>query len=241
MPGYCHCADDTTKFSACKVWDQGSSLHSQTELWVKGACHAWPHQGTPGTEICGLVSIDSEWWWLLSPPPCGLGRGPPLIPWLFRLAETRRTFQIWWMWLDLKQAGVSRSENDSFLCTLSNTIINCMYHFLFIHSFVEDPLFWPCHTACGFLVPRPGIQPILLVLEAQSLNHWTTEDVPWRPSFKNFLQLNYKSIYNIVLMFAVQQSDFFLHMCVCVCVCVCVCPKLKFYSFPLGFIPGLWV
>ena len=53
-----------------------------------------------------------------------------------------------------------------------------MYHFLFIHSFVEDPFFWPCHTACGFLVPRPGIQPTLLALEAQSLNHWTTEEVP---------------------------------------------------------------
>ena len=36
----------------------------------------------------------------------------------------------------------------------------------------------PCHLAGGILVPRPGIKPVLPALEAQSLNHWTTREVP---------------------------------------------------------------
>ena len=41
--------------------------------------------------------------------------------------------------------------------------------------------FWgarACHKACGILVSRPGIKPEFPSLEAQSLNHWTTREVP---------------------------------------------------------------
>ena len=38
--------------------------------------------------------------------------------------------------------------------------------------------FWPCRTACGILVPQPGIEPASPALEAQSLDHWTTREVP---------------------------------------------------------------
>ena len=31
---------------------------------------------------------------------------------------------------------------------------------------------------CGILLPWPGIEPVPLVLEAQSLNHWTIREVP---------------------------------------------------------------
>ena len=31
---------------------------------------------------------------------------------------------------------------------------------------------------CGILVPHPGIESVLPALEAQSLNHWTTREVP---------------------------------------------------------------
>ena len=30
------------------------------------------------------------------------------------------------------------------------------------------------HTECRILVPRPGVEPVFLTLEARSLNHWTT-------------------------------------------------------------------
>ena len=32
--------------------------------------------------------------------------------------------------------------------------------------------------ACGILVPWPGIKPVPPAMEAQSLNHWTTREVP---------------------------------------------------------------
>ena len=38
--------------------------------------------------------------------------------------------------------------------------------------------FWPHHTACGILVPQPGIQPFHPEVGAQSLNHWISREVP---------------------------------------------------------------
>ena len=35
-----------------------------------------------------------------------------------------------------------------------------------------------CHAACGILVPSPGTEPVPPVLEAPSLNHWTTREAP---------------------------------------------------------------
>ena len=35
-------------------------------------------------------------------------------------------------------------------------------------------IFWWCHMSCGVLVPQPGVEPALSELEAQNLNHWTT-------------------------------------------------------------------
>ena len=44
--------------------------------------------------------------------------------------------------------------------------------------------FWLCPMACGILVPQPWITPMPPTLEAQSLNHWTTWEVPGILSFK---------------------------------------------------------
>ena len=35
-----------------------------------------------------------------------------------------------------------------------------------------------CHEVCGILVPRSGIELAPPALEAWSLNHWTTREVP---------------------------------------------------------------
>ena len=40
-------------------------------------------------------------------------------------------------------------------------------------SFIFN-LFWPCCTACGILVPQPGIELVPPAAEAQSPSHWTT-------------------------------------------------------------------
>ena len=43
----------------------------------------------------------------------------------------------------------------------------------FCHAYV-----WPYPTACGNLVPQPGMQPAPPAVEAQSLHHWTSREVP---------------------------------------------------------------
>ena len=39
-------------------------------------------------------------------------------------------------------------------------------------------MFCPHGTAWEILVPQPGVEPAPPALEAQSLNHWTTREVP---------------------------------------------------------------
>ena len=48
--------------------------------------------------------------------------------------------------------------------------------FLFFSFFCLT--FWPYRTACGILVPQPEIEPAPPAVEARSLNHWTTREVP---------------------------------------------------------------
>ena len=35
---------------------------------------------------------------------------------------------------------------------------------------------WPCHTACGIVVPRPGIEPRAPAVRTPSPKHWTTRE-----------------------------------------------------------------
>ena len=53
--------------------------------------------------------------------------------------------------------------------------------FLFFKKF-EFIFFWPHHAPCGISVPGPGIEPEPPALEALSLNHWTTREVPMKAS-----------------------------------------------------------
>jgi len=39
-------------------------------------------------------------------------------------------------------------------------------------------IFWPQHVAFRILVPQPGIEPVSPEVEAQSLNHCATREVP---------------------------------------------------------------
>ena len=38
--------------------------------------------------------------------------------------------------------------------------------------------FWPHYVACGMLVPQPGVKLAPSAVEAQSLNHWASGEVP---------------------------------------------------------------
>ena len=48
-------------------------------------------------------------------------------------------------------------------------------------AFIFFFFFGLCCTACGILVPQPGIEPA--ALEAWSLNHWTPREVPENNGF----------------------------------------------------------
>ena len=48
------------------------------------------------------------------------------------------------------------------------------YHFTSMKMNFLFVLIWLCHAACVILVPRQGIKPIPPMVEAWSLNHWTT-------------------------------------------------------------------
>ena len=60
-------------------------------------------------------------------------------------------------------------HSDSFLpyipCSFKNIIIIII-------------IVWPHRVAYGTLVPWPGIKPLPLAIEAQSLTHWTLREVP---------------------------------------------------------------
>ena len=58
--------------------------------------------------------------------------------------------------------------SPSDVCTLKYLTFN----FIFF-------IFWPCHTACRILVPRPGIEPTPPAVEAQSLKHRTAREILW--------------------------------------------------------------
>lgn len=40
-------------------------------------------------------------------------------------------------------------------------------------------IFQPQRTSRGILVPRPWIEPATPAEQVQSLNHWTTREIPW--------------------------------------------------------------
>ena len=46
--------------------------------------------------------------------------------------------------------------------------------YVYTHTHTHTHLAAPC----GILVPRPGIEPLLPAVEAQSFNHWTAREVP---------------------------------------------------------------
>ena len=67
-------------------------------------------------------------------------------------------------------------------------------------------IFRPCHLLCMILVPRPEIEPVAPAVEAGSLLHWTTGEVP---GFT--LDVEHP-----------MGLDKFIMTCVCVFVCECV-------------------
>ena len=66
--------------------------------------------------------------------------------------------------------------NNYWLFKVDLNIDNTNFLLCFFVCFVF--VFWLHCMACSILVPQPGIKPVPPALEAQSLNHWTTREVP---------------------------------------------------------------
>ena len=43
---------------------------------------------------------------------------------------------------------------------------------------LKKNFFWPCHVACGILVPGPGTEPVPSAVKVQSPNHRTDREFP---------------------------------------------------------------
>ena len=75
------------------------------------------------------------------------------------------------------------------------------WNFFTLLVFFSFFFFWPHYAACGILVPRPGIEPVPPALGAQSLNHWTTREVPlyWLFITKHYLVFvtKFKDVYKV--------------------------------------------
>ena len=69
--------------------------------------------------------------------------------------------------------------------------------------------FWLCHTACGILVPRPGIKSGPPEVKAWSPNHWTAKEVLGRSKIRVMGCQNYtgKSLL-LPLSFSRHDSEF---------------------------------
>ena len=99
-------------------------------------------------------------------------------------------FQVQFSWILL----IFRSHLPSFYNCLKITINGVNLHhkaqvlniwlnlwqlvsFLFVWFLVLG-FFWLLCTACGILVPQPGIEPETSAVKAQSPNHWTAREIP---------------------------------------------------------------
>ena len=71
---------------------------------------------------------------------------------------------------------------------------------------------------CGILIPRPGIEPELPALEKQSLNHWTTREVPEQWTIKYTVdswttQVQTAHFHLHVDFFSINTSENILEVC----------------------------
>lgn len=75
------------------------------------------------------------------------------------------------------EIGRNVEANDDFIGPAMDVNKRGCFYFLYF-------LLWPRHTAYRILLPRPGIDPVPPAVEVQSLNHWTSKEVPERRLLK---------------------------------------------------------
>ena len=73
--------------------------------------------------------------------------------------------------IKLSEEGMLKAEIAWKLSLLHQTVSQV------VNAKEKSSFFFGC-TACGISVPWPGIEPVPPAVEARSLNHWTTREVP---------------------------------------------------------------
>ena len=63
------------------------------------------------------------------------------------------------------------SESFIFLRWIMDEVTGCLVFANFFFFF-----FWLCCSACGILVPQPGVEPGPLAVKARSPNYWTARE-----------------------------------------------------------------
>jgi len=101
-----------------------------------------------------------------------------VLVWMFSEAEGRLLILAWLLSLDeqkqkenLQQVLIPQTILLWFLLTCQQILtLECFYFCFF---------FWPQWATCGILFPWPGIEPVPLAVEAQSLNHYTARELAY--------------------------------------------------------------
>ena len=73
---------------------------------------------------------------------------------------------------------MSQILHGTYIYTKTYSIVYLKFKFNWV-SWFFCLFVWPHSTACGILVPRPGIELWDPAVEARVLNHWTAREVPW--------------------------------------------------------------
>ena len=82
----------------------------------------------------------------------------------------------------LQSTGFARVGQGS---TTTKGHRDCMLFLIIIFEFLL--IYWLHLTACGILVPRPGIKSMAPGVEALSLSHWSTREVPESRALKQLI------------------------------------------------------
>ena len=77
-------------------------------------------------------------------------------------------------------SGVAPHSTEKLCETVSGFTRAPEFKNFFLPSFLFS-IFWLQCEACGIFVSRLGIEPVPLIVEAWSLNHWTTREAPSFP------------------------------------------------------------
>ena len=72
--------------------------------------------------------------------------------------------------------------------------------------------FWPCHLACGILVPQSGIKLEFLAVKAQSPKHWATREFLACNIFGGIYQVSNINNYNAHIHYEIKSWKQFFAM-----------------------------